>query len=238
MKNQLKIKGGNMKIGFIGDAHENKFWGDAFKNLIYSDCDKMILLGDIMDRGNINININNLKLILDHLNEKIIFLVGNHDIVYLNENRLRISPTHYDYLENYAPEVIEEVKDLFRGIYDKSDMKGFVIFGKYIFSHAGIIKDISDAVNHTTSFEQFIEELNKLENDETGILWNRTIKLYKDYWNIKGHDSAFKFYLEKRTIVVDDHYNTQTCRYCILDTDKDFIEVFDHQNNLTQTQNL
>jgi hypothetical protein len=120
----------------------------------------------------------------------------------------------------------------------KKSLAAFVIFGKYIFSHAGIIKDISDDVNHATSFEQFIEGVNKLENDITGILWNRTLKPYKDYWNIKGHDSEFTLSLDKHTLIVDDHNNLKTCRYCILDIQENRLDIFDHNNNLTLTQPL
>jgi calcineurin-like phosphoesterase family protein len=83
------------------------------------DCEKIILLGDIMDRGGIRENIANLELIANNLDSRVTLLIGNHDIVYLNDNRLRVSPTHYKIIAEDAPDIIVKIKNLFRTIYEK-----------------------------------------------------------------------------------------------------------------------
>jgi hypothetical protein len=119
----------NMKHIIIGDLHGRDTW----RQVSINKYDKVVFLGDYVDSFTIsNLAIyENLKDII-HLKKrnpnKIVLLLGNHDIQYLYFPRYQCSGFR-PAMQSQLTGLFNNHKDLFQIAYQK---------GNYLFSHAGI----------------------------------------------------------------------------------------------------
>ncbi len=164
-----------MKILIIPDVHGRTFWKRPLEKYI-KKVDKIVFLGDYcdpyMDEGieyewqNVIENFNKIIELKKQNPEKIILLLGNHDLHYRNKQFDEYArSTRYDYA--HANKLFE----LFNGDNHKLFQICYTVNNdnkKIIFTHAGITKFWLERAN--IIYDDNIEEtLNSLEETEKGI---------------------------------------------------------------------
>lgn len=121
----------NFKINVIPDIHCKNIW----KKFIQETSDLIVFLGDYVDsftHSNTEM-INNLNDIIQFKldnKDKVITLLGNHDIAYLRLGEKNFSCSGMRHEISFdVHDIFQENKSLFQNAFQK---------GKYIFTHAGI----------------------------------------------------------------------------------------------------
>lgn len=146
-----------MRYLVIPDIHGRTFWKDVTKNI--DDYDKVIFLGDYLDPypfehiSEENAITNFLEIIdfAEQHSDKIIMLLGNHDLHYINSDFAAIcggSRYMYKYAEDINNIFMKHIK-MFHIIYQTD---------KTLFSHAGVFKSWLDKWNLTlgSDFDKLI----------------------------------------------------------------------------------
>jgi len=160
----------NKRILIIPDTHARRFWKKAVNEYL-NKVDKVIFLGDYLDpypwEGYTRKEaISNFQEIIDFRIEnedKVILLLGNHDIQYLNRGFLTRS--RYDSNNAYhISEMFNSHKSLFKLAYEET-----VGDKKYLFTHAGFLKPWYED-NKRFIGEPTINNLNHLLNQREGII--------------------------------------------------------------------
>lgn len=221
----------NNRILIIPDVHGRTFWKEAINTEEYA---KVIFLGDYVDPYEIE-GINPLMAISifkDILSlkianpERVILLLGNHDLCYLSD--------HYRYLaesDRYDHENEEELKSLFRGWkqFFKLAHEERIENKRYLFSHAGVTQPWLKH-NERTIGEPDAEHLNLLLKNIEGIralaqvgqlrggyytsgsiVWADSKELAKsdpipDTYQIVGHSMQFD------SPIISEHFACLDCR--------------------------
>lgn len=128
-----------MKILVIGDIHGRNDWEKYVKE---DNLDKIIFLGDYVDSFNktndeIYVNLENIILFKKNNMDKVILLIGNHDIQYMLAH-----PNEQNNIyecSGYRPEAHFDLYDLFNR--NKDIFQACYQIDKNIFSHAGITQN-------------------------------------------------------------------------------------------------
>ena len=129
---------GNVLV--LPDIHGRLFWKDACKDI--RGYDKVIFLGDYLDpyrfeKISVESAIENLKGIIElkKLNrEKVILLLGNHDLPYYSQAYLHLNFAHSRYSYRHSVEIeqiFEENANLFMLAYHQDNI---------LFTHAGVLR--------------------------------------------------------------------------------------------------
>ena len=160
----------------LPDTHGRKFWKNAHKNI--NSFDKVIFLGDYLDPydfENISVEtaIENFKEIIDFKKQnqdKVILLLGNHDMPYYSDIYYGFSSWHCRHSTWHHKEIhnlFEDNKDLFQLAY---------AYGDILFTHAGVDSEwLEKTVGCTeTDIDSICSVLNNLTHDKDGLS-----KLYK-----------------------------------------------------------
>ena len=122
-----------MKIIAMGDTHGRTCWKDILASL---DWDKAVFLGDYFDsKDGISATkqLKNFREILRFKKEnpeKVVLLLGNHDFHYLTAAK-------EDY-SGYQYQASERINRVLQPAVDKGLIQIAVLFGDYLFSHAGV----------------------------------------------------------------------------------------------------
>lgn len=196
-----------MKIIVIGDIHGHNSW----KRIIdqEKDFDLIIFLGDYFDSFGVNAedihkNYKEIREFQEQNEDKVITLMGNHDLHYL-------IPTEYS---GYKWQTKSKMYYRLLSDYENNLLPLIHIVDNIIFSHAGITKTwfncIKDKLNLDTD-EQVFKEINKLhlihfdislidynpygDSIYNGPLWVRPASLLEDkldnFIQVVGH-TGFK----------------------------------------------
>lgn len=178
-----------MKVLTIGDVHGESHWKDYLSRV--HEFDKIIFLGDYYDSFYVKsvTQIRNLKEILDFKKanfDKVVLLLGNHDIAYL-DHRLACSGTDY-YTRAEKKKLINSNLRFFEYVHVEKD---------YIFSHGGLSKEwlgkkkIEDLNKKKPICFQFVGPNGYGDNLDEGPLWIRPNSLVKTavegYNQVVGH---------------------------------------------------
>ncbi|MFW6281304.1 MAG: metallophosphoesterase [bacterium] len=216
-----------MRVTFFGDTHGNSDWEEPLRNAIkYSD--KIVFLGDYVDSfhvSNKEQHDNLLKLInyKKKYSDKIILLLGNHDVAYIHE---------FEGISGYNKLKSIDFRDIFRKNFDLFDIAwGYENSDNQytLATHAGLTnnflhrclieynKDITSKkeVVNRTEIANFLNEYVKNKKDllwEVGrhrggvsrapsIIWCDINELFNDrYENINqifGHTPSFAPIIKK-----------------------------------------
>lgn len=124
------------KIIICPDVHGRKFWHKA-KEMI-DEVDKVVFLGDYLDPYNhegitFEEALNEFKQILNFkatYSDKVVLLVGNHDMHYILTNFMDCSRRNYEMLDELHTLYVDHL-DKFELVYQ---------YEEYLFSHAGVYK--------------------------------------------------------------------------------------------------
>jgi predicted phosphodiesterase len=151
-----------MKIVAIGDLHGKDCW----KNLDFNSYDKVIFLGDYVDTISIpesNV-VNNLEAILscaDTYPDKVMLLLGNHDIQYLEYPKYRCN----GFNSNTQPILTRLFSD------NRDKFKIAFLTQNTLFTHAGLSNGYFHEIFNMSSSEfqqtgnDLAQELNAINND-------------------------------------------------------------------------
>lgn len=159
------------KVLIIPDVHGRKFWVDSCQDIsLYR---KVIFLGDYMDPyefENIKIEdaIENFKKIVEFKKsniDKVVLLLGNHDMPYYSKEYFNMSFFHCRYSKEHGEEIskiFDENRELFQLAYAENEI---------LYSHAGIIEPwLREAVGYTKNdVDGIVREVNKMVNSKEGL---------------------------------------------------------------------
>lgn len=194
-------------ILIIPDAHGRKFWRKALE--IIDEVDKVIFLGDYLDPYDVSEEecLIEFKEIIEFklkYPDKVILLIGNHDCEY-------IWPTLFSRTCRYCYSIEKEAQELFL----KVDLSLVYEEDKYLFSHAGVLKEWLDFANLT--IENLINNLYdplvlKMVSWLRGGLYRypscvwcdvREFKSELPYYQIFGHTQLIKEYITDEFACLD-----------------------------------
>lgn len=145
------------KILIVPDVHGRKFWHKA-KELI-NEVDQVVFLGDYLDpysREGITFDdaveeFNQILAFKEANRDKVILLIGNHDMHYIKMEFMDCSRLNYHRRQ--------EIHDLFMNNIDKFQL--IYEIDNYLFSHAGIylewIKKYEITLEELFNFKKFLE---------------------------------------------------------------------------------
>lgn len=161
------------------DIHGRKFWKTAQQ--YKDDVDKIIFLGDYVDPygfENISVeeSIENFKDIMsfvEHNKDKVILLLGNHDMPYFSKEYRSFSDYHCRFSWEHKDEIskiFNDNKDLFNIAYTYDDI---------LFTHAGCV---FGWIDNTFGYDYDFETLDVLVKDLNGLL--RSTKGLSSLYNV------------------------------------------------------
>lgn len=207
-----------MKIIVIGDIHGHSSWKKIIDQ--EKDFDLIIFLGDYFDSfgvgvENIHKNYKEIREFQEQNEDKVITLMGNHDLHYL-------IPTEYS---GYKWQTKSKMYYLLLSDYENNLLPRIHIVDNIIFSHAGITKTWLNNINGIVSLDTIEEKLIAInsiplfhfdinyidfnmygDSISNGPLWVRPASLLKDkldnFIQIVGH-THFK---NHKINTIDDVY--------------------------------
>jgi hypothetical protein len=228
-----------MKIISIGDIHGRDIW----EKIDFSKCDKVIFHGDYWDsHDDISfedqlINFNKIIALKNKFPDKIVLLVGNHDLHYIINNQY----SGYQSLHDH------EIKHLVQSNINIGNLQAIFQHEKYIFSHAGLT--VNWLLNNNIEADNF-NYINELlfykpetfhiagysiygDSIHDGPMWVRPFSLIQDilmgYTQIIGHTSYEKVldynYFDQARLYFIDTLGSATPQYIKIDTETNKVEI-------------
>lgn len=199
-----------MKIAICPDIHGRTFWKDVVGHT--NEYDKIVFIGDYIDpyeQEGItrNSTIDNFKEIIDFRkanNDKVILLMGNHDISYVNS---MMPKSRYDYDNaNEINKLFTSNRKLFNLAYETN------VGGKrYIFSHSGIM------MGWVEEFKEMYEWDKPDQNNVVDFI-NNNFQISEDY-------SASILYMVSRYRGGWDKYGS-----CVWGDFREFVKYMDSKD--------
>lgn len=157
-----------MNILIIPDVHGRPFWKDAVEKH-FDNCEKIVFLGDYLDPYpwewiTRKMTIENFKEIIKYKKdnpEKVILLLGNHDLAYYDRNfpyRVRYDSSNaYKIKQNFGKN-----RSLFQLAYEADLDK------HYLFTHAGVLRSWYERHKELIG-DLTVDNLNRLKTFPGGI---------------------------------------------------------------------
>lgn len=177
-----------------GDIHGRKFWKEPCNHI--ENYEKVIFLGDYLDPydfENIKVQdaINNFIEIIDfkkNNNDKVILLIGNHDLPYFSKDYYKLSYYHCRHSAKYhnaISRLFENNRNLFQlaYVYNEQTLSLKKEYNDVLFTHAGVesgwlekivkcdetdINKIADAINDLLSNELGMRKLYCITSERGG----------------------------------------------------------------------
>ncbi len=221
------------KILVNPDIHGRTFWVKPCEDI--DSYDKVIFLGDYFDpysfeKITVEDAIKNFKNIIELKNkydDKVVLLLGNHDMPYFSSKYYDFSDYHCRHSKKYH----KEIKKLFDE--NKRKFKIAHVENDIIFTHAGIesgwlnyvVKCNSDDINVVC------DELNKLIDSREGLL-----KLYNITRARGGYDKYGSCIWADYTDITYDVYSLTSTTTKVLNSHR-FKQVFGHSLQAFYGQN-
>lgn len=189
-----------MKVYAIGDIHGCfKTFFTLLEKLNYSKEDKLILLGDLIDRGGSSKEVLDLVIDLKNSGFDIGSVMGNHDIMMLESLRSKEGYENWKFyggdsaLRSFGVEHIRDIPDKYFELI--SDFKAYIVYENYLLVHGGLNFDLEDPLEDTESmmWERNRDGIDKDKLDGKTMLVGHTPK----------PQSTIEESLEKRRIFLD-----------------------------------
>ena len=182
------------KLLVLPDIHGRRFWKEPCKNI--DNYDKVVFLGDYLDPYGfegieVKDAIENFKEIIDFKKEnmdKVILLIGNHDLPYYSNTYLAFSMWHCRHSaihHNKIHKLFNENIDLFQiaYVYNEQTLSLKKEYNDILFTHAGVesgwlekvvkcnetdINKIADTLNELTKSKDGLEKLYCITSERGG----------------------------------------------------------------------
>ena len=170
-----------MNILIIPDVHGRPFWKDAVEKH-KDDCDKVIFLGDYLDeypdenitRKQSKENFKEIINLKENNRDKVILLLGNHDLHYMHREFTRSSRYSSSNAYNYKQMFLSH-ESFFKIAHEET-----INDKKYLFTHAGVMKSWYER-NKEIIGELTTDNINKLQGFRNGILSLAEVSKYRSW---------------------------------------------------------
>lgn len=164
-----------MKILVLPDIHGRTFWKKPCENI--EDYDKVIFLGDYLDPYDFEgisvedaiVNFENIIDFAKANEDKVVLLLGNHDMPYFSETYKSFSMWHCRHSSKYhrtIANLFKEYKDKFKIAHVEDDV---------LFTHAGCtagwLKTVFTPQYKITSLDDLAFSLNNLLKTKEGLMY-------------------------------------------------------------------
>ena len=162
-----------MKLIVLPDVHGRQFWKSAAEHI--DDCDKVLFLGDYFDPygfEDISVidaikNFNEILYFIKDYPDKIVMLLGNHDLPYFSEDYRALSRYHC----RWSPEWHSVISEMFAA--DRELFKIAHVEDGVLFTHAGCvtgwIKSVFPDLSNNDSINDLVAKLNGLLHSNKGM---------------------------------------------------------------------
>ncbi|MBR5639526.1 MAG: metallophosphoesterase [Muribaculaceae bacterium] len=159
-----------MKIIVLPDVHGRKFWEVAREHI--NECDRVVFVGDYFDpydfeEVSVVYAINNFREILSFAREypeKVVMLLGNHDMPYFSEDYRALSSYHCRWSPEWHSKIaaiLAANRELFKMAHVEDDI---------LFTHAGCsTKWLKSIHAEPASLDELVATLNALPTTEKGL---------------------------------------------------------------------
>ena len=159
-----------MKIIVLPDIHGRKFWEVARERV--EECDRVVFLGDYFDpyefeKINVPDAIDNFREILSFAKEcpdKVVLLLGNHDMPYFSEKYRALSSYHCRWSREWhclIANTFDAARPLFKVAHVEDDV---------LFTHAGCSMKWLECIHATpSSLTDLVATLNALPDTDIGL---------------------------------------------------------------------
>lgn len=176
-----------MKIIVSPDVHGRKFWEVTREHI--SECDKVVFLGDYFDPYNFEgisvvYAINNFREILSlarEYPEKVVMLLGNHDLPYFSEDYRALAKWHCRWSREWHSKIaviLAANRELFKIAHVEDDI---------LFTHAGCSTKWLKSINvEPTSLPDLVTALNALTTTEAGLRQLFMVSHHRGGWDEAG----------------------------------------------------
>lgn len=228
-----------MKLLIIPDVHGRTFWKNPLEKE-FNNVDRIIFLGDYLDpypqegispKDSIGVLEDIIKLKKNNP-EKIILLEGNHDYHYMN---YLITPC-----SRYDHENAHEIEEIFKNNLDLFQL--FFKVDKYLFSHAGIIKEWVEKYCGCSNINELLGDESRAYSSLWVVprirggwewfgscLWNDVRDFVNEIpgtFQIFGHTQLRQAYFGPNP-GIDENFACLDCRKCfILDTEEQELKEY------------
>ena len=170
-----------MNILIIPDVHGRPFWKDAVEKHL-EECDKIIFLGDYLDeypdenitRKQSKENFKEIINLKENNRDKVILLLGNHDLHYMHREFTRSSRYSSSNAYNYKQMFLSH-ESFFKIAHEE-----MINDKKYLFTHAGVMKSWYER-NKEIIGELTTDNINKLQGFRNGILSLAEVSKYRSW---------------------------------------------------------
>lgn len=176
-----------MRIIVLPDVHGRRFWESSRERI--DDCDKVVFLGDYFDPygfEGISVidaikNFHDILSFVKDYPEKVVMLLGNHDLPYFSEQYRALA----DYHCRWSPEWHSVIADLFdanRELFKLAHVEGDVLF-----THAGCVSRWLESIHvEPASLGELVTSLNSLLCDEKGMRRLYMVSRHRGGWDKAG----------------------------------------------------
>ena len=176
-----------MKIIVLPDIHGRRFWESARERI--DACDKVVFIGDYFDpyvfEGITPLDaIENFKEILSFVKEypeKVVMLLGNHDLPYFSEKYLALSKYHCRMSRVWhstIADMFEACRDMFKLAHVEDDI---------LFTHAGCASKWLKSIHaKPASLGDLVALLNGLLTAENGMRQLFMVSHHRGGWDDAG----------------------------------------------------
>lgn len=170
------------KLLVLPDIHGRKFWEEPCKHI--DDYDKVIFLGDYLDPYgfesiSVEMAMDNFQNIIDFKrknNDKVVLLLGNHDMPYFSKDYFNFSSYHCRHSSMHHREIsnkFSENKDLFQlaYVYNEQTLSLKKEYNDILFTHAGVESEWLEKVVHCkeSDINKISDTLNSLLESKDGL---------------------------------------------------------------------
>lgn len=217
-----------MNVLIIGDIHERLNIVEEIISLV-NDYDKIIFIGDYCDSFNHNKStlIKTLNLLIEFkkaYKNKVVLLLGNHDVHYLFSPKYRATGFQKDSLFEIK-HILEDNQHLFDWFYFKNN---------YLFSHAGVTKgwinEVKKKFNHYDSNLPILSNIFNLSETSQGL--DLLCKVGEDRG---GKGNSGLLWADKSTLIKDAYFDNDIKYQVVGHT---FVELITKIDNLYFTDCL
>jgi predicted phosphodiesterase len=190
-----------MSILVIPDVHGRTFWKDAVEKHL-EECDKVIFLGDYLDeypdenitRKQSKENFKEIINLKENNRDKVILLLGNHDLHYMHREFTRSSRYSSSNAYNYK-QMFLSYESFFKIAHEE-----MINDKKYLFTHAGVMKSWYER-NKEIIGELTTDNINKLQGFRNGILSLAEVSKYRSWI---GEESGSPLWSDVREKIDDE----------------------------------
>lgn len=176
-----------MKIIVLPDVHGRRFWESARKHI--DDCDRVVFIGDYFDPYNfegitVNDAIKNFREILTFVKdypEKVVMLLGNHDLPYFSEDYRALASYHCRWSREWHS-VIADMLEANWELFKIAHMEDGILF-----THAGCSTRWLKSINATpASLSDLVTILNALPTTNEGLRQLFMVSHHRGGWDEAG----------------------------------------------------